>query len=269
VKIQPPTRSREVDPHTLPPKHDHPATFSKALFPYLIEELVGCHHVLDPFAGVGTIHILADAAGVPRSTGIELEEEWANADLFASSERVQYIGDARHWVPLIQDFDCVVTSPAYANRMADHHDAKERCKACGGVAILVDGCVKCDGKGFRQYKRNTYKHRLGRDLTEGNSGGMQWTGSGGDEYRALHQEIWTLCIGGLTPGGKFVLNIKDHYRGDKQQYVTDWHHMILIESGLTPRRSYKIPTPGNRQGANREKRIDYESVLVYTKGEAE
>ena len=47
-------------------------------------------------------------------------------------------------------FDMVVTSPTYGNRMADHHNAK-------------------DGR-----RRITYTHNLGRTLTPGNSGAMQW-----------------------------------------------------------------------------------------------
>lgn len=274
-----PVKYRGVDPRTLPPKHDHPATYSKELFEPLVSEMVGARHVLDPFAGVGTIHALAEAAGVPYSTGIELEREWANEDLYSGPERIQFIGDSRLLISLMQPFDCVVTSPAYANRMADHHDAQENCKACGGkgyfgpypvkfgVGWEKDRCKKCDGVGRREYKRNTYKHRLGRDLTPGNSGAMQWTGKGGEEYRELHREVWALCVEHLEPGGKFVLNCKDHYRMNERQFVTDFHSEVLQQLGLWFQHYYHVTCMGNRHGANREKRAEYESVLVFTKGE--
>jgi hypothetical protein len=50
---------------------------------------------------------------------------------------------------------------------------------------------------------------LGRPLTPGNSGALQW----GEEYRALHVAVWTECRRVLKPGGIFVLNVKDHIRG--------------------------------------------------------
>ena len=69
----------------LPPGHDHPAMFSRELIEPLAATIRGRRRVLDPFAGTGRIHAIAEAAGVPRSTGVELEPEWANADLQAAS----------------------------------------------------------------------------------------------------------------------------------------------------------------------------------------
>lgn len=222
-----------------PPKNDHPATFSEELWPYFIQEMRGHNRVLDPFAGVGTIHELAYRAGVPMSVGYEIESEWANADLYPGMPRRQIVGDFmadRKWM----SFDLILTSPCYGNRMADHHEAKDKSK------------------------RNTYRHRLGRMPTEGSSAIMQW----GPEYRAFHKRVWAKCYKhqSLYPYGgqrKFVLNIKDHIRKGERMYVTDWHNETLESMGYEFLREHRVPCPGNRQGENHEARIEYESILVY------
>src|SRR5687768_3397456 len=145
-----------------PPKNDHPATFSEELWPYLIREMKGHNRVLDPFAGVGTIHELAYRAGVPMSIGYETAEEWANADLYPGMPRRQIVADFLNLAGLAPSVDLIVTSPCYGNRMADHHEAKDTSK------------------------RNTYRHRLGRMPTPGSSAVMQW----GDEYREFHTKVW-------------------------------------------------------------------------------
>ena len=78
-----------------------------------------------------------------------------------------------------------MTSPTYGDRLADHHDAR-------------DGSV-----------RHSYKHDLGRDLHPDNSGAMQW----GPAYRDFHTAAWVEVRRVLRPGGRFVLNVKDHVRG--------------------------------------------------------
>jgi hypothetical protein len=84
---------------------------------------------------------------------VELEPEWA------SQHPRTMVGDARALPLPDATFDMVVTSPTYGNRMTDHHNAK-------------------DGS-----RRITYTHNLGRTLTPGNSGAMQW----GEDYRQLHR----------------------------------------------------------------------------------
>lgn len=57
-------------------------------------------------------------------------------------------------------FDAICVSPVYGNRVSDSHNAK-------------------DGS-----KRVTYTHMLGRKLTDGNTGCLQW----GEKYKQAHQE---------------------------------------------------------------------------------
>ena len=255
---------------TPPPKNGHPATFSKQLWDVLIKRMDGAHVALDPFSGTGLIHRLAEAAGVSVSIGIELEPEWANVDEFDQVNRIQVVADAFEYLPLFRNqVDAVVTSPAYGNRMADHHDAKEKCKACIGSGLVANGlpsngpekCEKCGGVGRRTYKRNTYRHSLGRPLTDNNSGGLQW----GDGYREFHSEAWRLCAGALRRGGRFILNIKDHVRKHEFQDVPNWHADTIESLGFVLVEEDWVNVSGNRQGSNYDKRADHEVVYTFMK----
>jgi hypothetical protein len=208
---------------------EHPAVFGDAILATIAPHVAGLGVVVDPFAGVGKVHRLRDLAGVHRTIGVELEPEWACA------HPDTIVGDARD-ISLAMlgtdHVDGIVVSPTYGNRMADHHNAND------------------------PSHRNTYKHRLGRDLTPGNSGAMPW----GDEYRALHQLVWQRCVD-LSPT-VFVLNVKDHVRRGERQRVTAWHVDQLTALGLRVVAWERVPTRGNGFGANGATRVPYESVVV-------
>ena len=123
----------------------------------------------------------------------------------------------------------------YGNRMSDHHDAKDASK------------------------RRTYTHTLGRKLHQDNSGALDW----GPQYRAFHVAAWTEARRVLQAGGAFVLNIKDHIRGGQVQPVTQWHIDALTGLGFRLLRHEHVPTPSMRYGANADKRVEYESVILF------
>ncbi len=239
----------------------HPAKFSdkvlaeiKGVVTHYASEHPGWPlQLLDPFAGVGKIHQLADPEMI-HTVGVEIEPEWA------LNHPNTIVGDSRSLpIEWTDHFDLVVTSPSYANRMADHHEAREKCKICNGTGIygaLV--CEKCDGKGRRTYKRNTYRHVLGRPLTEGNSGMMQW----GDEYRALHEQVWQEVARVLKPGGLFILNVSDHIRKKRVVQVAQWHLDTCLALGFEHDHSIEVKTPRNRYGENRDLRVDHEMIFV-------
>lgn len=222
-------------PERRPQSNSHPATFSEVILAKIRTLLdgEGVRCILDPFAGVGTIHQLA--SDERRTIGIELEREWA--DTHADT----ICGDARNLLSLTEGVavDAVVTSPAYGNRMADKHNARD------------------------ESDRMTYKHRLGRDLTDGNAGGMQW----GEDYRALHADVWTAAASKLIPGGVFVLNVKDHIRNNRRQYVSAWHVSFLErECGLRLDATEEVVDAGLRHaGENVDKRIGVEMVYRFRK----
>jgi SAM-dependent methyltransferase len=208
----------------------HPAPYSDALL-LLFCDLLAEHAeagdvILDPFAGTGRIHELRPTF---ETVGVELEPEWA-----ALSPHT-FVGDATDLTFADDEFDAIVTSPTYGNRLADAHDATD------------------------PERRRSYTHDLGRQLTGGNSGAMQW----GEEYRVLHDAAWCEARRVLRPGGLFLLNIKDHIRNGQRQRVSGWHVTKLVgELGFEYVEQHEVTTSGLMAGANHDRRAGGEMVYV-------
>lgn len=206
----------------------HPAKFSPSILKVLAEELEGITgELIDVFAGTGKIHELAR----PDLTtwGVELEEEWARYH-----ERT-IIGNSLHLPFEDKTFDAAATSPCYANRMADHHIARENSK------------------------RNTYTHTLGRQLSPENAGAMQW----GHEYRHLHLGVWIEQFRVLKPKAKVLMNISNHIRKGEEIDVTGWHKRAMEAIGYEYMYVRTVETQRFREGENADLRCAHESVLVF------
>ncbi|RPI07877.1 MAG: hypothetical protein EHM63_07090 [Actinobacteria bacterium] len=213
---------------------EHPAAFSRPIIAAVVELLEDDPpaRILDPFAGVGLVHEIADKLGAD-SIGFEIEPEWASMH-----ERTVCADSRKLTRSMTGSFDGVVVSPTYGNRMADHHDAQD------------------------ESDRATYRHRLGRPLTEGNTGGLAW----GDEYRALHLAVWRRVVNLLAPGGRFVLNVKDHFRDGRRIPVSGWHVRTLLELGLTYMDDNATATRGlGGAGDNADAREGVEHVYLLMK----
>ena len=211
----------------------HPARFSTPILAE-INRLLGARlapeaSVLDPFAGVGGIHNL------PYTTvGVEIEPEWA------ATHPQTVCGDSTQLSSLFPgyEFDAIVTSPAYGNRMADNYAG--------------------DAKGTRRF---TYRVSLGRALSEGNGAGMQW----GASYRELHAAVWAECWSVLRPGGWMVVNVSNHIRAGVEQPVVEWHLSTLLALGFRVDEVVAVGTARVGFGANRDLRVSAERVLVMSK----
>lgn len=235
----------------------HPARFSSPVFDVMAQHVWKGAHVLDPYAGTGGVHQLQDLGCT--TIGIEIEQEWA------AMNPLTFLGDATKMVFPDEEFDIVFTSPTFGNRMADHHEAKDPCKKCRGEGATqqkqgwLDTCTACSGTGYS--KRHTYRHMLGRPLTTGNTGGMQW----GDEYRRYHKAAWKECFRVLGHNGLLILHIGDHIRNGERIKVSKWHYKTLRKIGFEPVSIEKVYVKKMKHGANRKKRIPFEYVIVMSK----
>jgi hypothetical protein len=215
----------------------HPARYNKKFLPIFAKMLDGSKRVFDPCAGDGVRFKELHDTYLPDSFffGTEIEPEWAYTipNLLLCRDAFEYMKD------VVDSFwDAILVSPVYGNRMSDSFIAKDASK------------------------RNTYTHRLGRQLSENNSGKLQW----GDEYRDFHSRLWKECIRILKPEGKFILNVKDHIRKGEQQFVTDWHIKTIEDLGMNVIEHIKVNVPSLKNGENSNLRIPYESVLLFIKG---
>lgn len=222
-----------------PPKRDHPAPFSDPILDQAaahLKETGQTGVVLDPFAGTGRVHELRDRVDDIETVGVELEQEWADKH----PDTMQ--GNALELTDTIdaESIDAIVTSPTYGNRMADHHNATD------------------------DSSRFTYKHTLGRDLSDDNSGAMQW----GDDYRAFHEKAWAEAVAVLKPGGTLTLNIKNHIRDGEIQRVVEWHLDCLYRLGLHLIALDIVMTKGLPSGSNADVRTLAEYVMTFRKDAA-
>lgn len=213
----------------------HPAKYSDAFIPIFAEMLSGTDNVLDPMAGTGKLVNIANHGYTGKIYLNELEPEWAFMPEGAAGIT---IADAENLPYKNSFFDAITVSPCYGNRCSDHHKAKDKSK------------------------RNTYTHTLGRELTDGNTGIMQW----GYLYREKHQKIWTECTRVLKPHGIFILNVSDHIRKGEVVKVTDWHIDYLTDLGYIIKDDIRVETPRMRFGANYRARVGYESIIVFERG---
>ena len=187
--------------------------------------------ILDPFAGIGTTaEMLPDYDVV----GVEIEAEWAEQNTST------ICGDALTVVPTLKEFDAVLTSPTYGNRMADDFNSKD------------------------SSKRITYRHYLDRPLTKGTTSNLHFGRKAG-KYEDLHKKIWKVSIDVLKPQGLFILNIKDFIAKGKVMPVSDWHIETLKGLGMCLLSHKKVNSPGMRFGSNNTLRVEHENVLVFKK----
>jgi len=219
-----------IDPAARPTVR-HPAKYTDALLPTMARMLSGSCRILDPFGGTGKVFLLKKWLHLAQIEAIEIEPEWA------AMHPKTMLGNALALPWHNNYFDAIVTSPTYANRMADSHVARDASR------------------------RNTYTHAIGHKLHPENSGHMQW----GTEYKEFHIAAWKEARRVLCDNGVFILNIKDHIRDSQRIEVTDFHINTLLNLGFRFVVEVKIDCPGNGYGQNGNVRIPYESVIKFEK----
>lgn len=223
----------------------HPAKFSDKIIDEIaryLDSIAFAGTILDPFAGVGRVHVLAEGRDDRLTFGVELEPEWAGQHPRTITGSVM---DLRALGFGSGEVDAIVTSPVYGNRMSDNHTPSPEDTS----------------------RRNTYKHTLGRDLSDGSSAVLQWGPSevAKERYKQFHRDAWGVVVDVLKVDGLFVLNISDHVRAGKRMRVTAWHKATLKGLGIEWVDELRIQTPRQRMGANGDARVGYESVLIGVK----
>lgn len=250
---------------------DHPAKWSTPVLDALVDiagaesdRIVAPITVLDPFAGIGRSRLsLALAGNALIVDGVELQPEWCSLGTMQ--------GDALNlpddWTG---HYHAVITSPVYGNRASDHHDAKDPCKACAGTGRAVGttsrcdplgtvSCSKCKGSGLSW--RITYAHALrrhGGEVQPGSSAVLAW----GREYRAFHRRALAEMIRVVTEGGLLAVNMSNHVREGTEQLVAEWWVNEIIVAGCQLHEVRRVSTRRQRNGANRDARVDGEVIIV-------
>lgn len=242
---------------------DHPAKWSQPVLDQIAEYVQAEAalqerrlRVLDPFAGVGRQR-LEDAIGLASAievVGVELQPEWGDDKTVqgdATSLPAEWSGQ----------FGVVATSPTFGNRMADHHQAADTCKTCGGNGRVVDDrqCPTC--KGTCVSWRNTYAHSLrrqGGDLVRGSAAGMAW----GYEYRQLHELAVMEMLRVTVEGGLLLVNMSNHLVTGYEQQVVEWWVNQFLHRYCTIVEVRRVQTRRQRNGANGEQRVDGEVVIA-------
>jgi SAM-dependent methyltransferase len=206
----------------------HPAKFSDNILRAIQPLIPARGVVLDIFGGTGRLGEICS----PIIN--ELEFDWCRV---AAQNAPTVCGNALYLPFANNSVDAIITSPAYGNRMADHHEAK-------------------DGS-----KRNTYRHALGKPLQTDNSGAMQW----GSQYRQFHYEAWVEAYRVLRENGVLILNISNHIRKGVEIHVSEFHTSILKEIGFDASQFKTITTRRNGFGQNGKSRVDCEMIIVFAK----
>lgn len=188
--------------------------------------------VHDPFAGTGErLGALCDTYGLPFS-GTEIEPEFIVDDRVVAADAA----DPAHY----PESCIVVTSPVYPNGMADHF-----------AASVPEG-------------RHTYRqalHRItgaDRELAERNMGrfsarrGLRAVSS----YMDLAREV-VAC----WPPRPVLVNVSDFVIRDETFPLVAYWHVLLMSLGYETR-IVNVPTRRQRYGANGERRVEHEALII-------
>ena len=215
----------------------HPAKFTDSFIPIFAKLLTGYDNVIDPMGGTGKLSLIKDFGWNGSITINEIEPEWI--DTSPHKDKIDSISyfDASNTNYKNEQFDAICTSPTYGNRMADHHIAKDNSK------------------------RNTYTRTLGRQLSDGNTGKLQW----GEEYRNKHIDIYKECYRILKTSGIFIINISNHIRKGEEIDVCGWTKQQINDIGFVLVDEIKINTPRLKFGANSNIRCKNEYIYIFKK----
>jgi hypothetical protein len=96
---------------------------------------------------------------------------------------------------------------------------------------------------------------------------MQFTGKRKSSlaYATKHKRCYVEMRRVLAPGRIVILNVSDHIRKGRVVRTTLWHVLAMKSLGFEVVEWHRVETPRNRYGANGDKRVKYENVVVFRK----
>lgn len=220
-------------------KLKHPAQYTPAIVDAALTRLEGVTGtLLDPFAGPGQSLPRLVAPG-RKVVGLEIEKPWADF----GAPLVRH-ADSTCMVLRTHSVSAIFTSPAYGNRFADHHRAKDAST------------------------RRSYTHDL-RTMLDDPDYSLHKSNAGlwlfGPEYQALHALVWSECTRVAKSGCIFLLNASDFIRSGERVRVTAWHLQMLRKLGWVKRWQKRIITPRMRHGQNSAARVEGEMLYELVK----
>lgn len=216
----------------------HPARFSPAIVDALDVLLPAYAHVHDPFAGTG--ERLGELCDRTRRTfsGTEIEE------CFIVDPRVKPGNSADPRTYPIPYYS-IATSPVYPNGVADGFKPadlsrrftyrKAKMEATGDP----DACLDPANMGRHSY-------RSGRAA----------------KYR--YWEIATACAAQWRFADCVVLNVSDFIMAGRVVPLVESWRLMLMSLGWCWDEAIQVPTPRIGYGANRDVRVDTESIIRFT-----
>jgi len=212
----------------------HNAKFSAPILSAIITKLPARGLILDPMGGVGTLaHTTPETPGI--ITG-ELEWEWVKQALRPCVQQ-----DVHALPYRTGSVRCVVTSPTYGNRMADHHNAKDESKRNGYAFWLRE---------------------VGAEPHPNNSGVLGFNRA----YKMFHLYAYREIRRVLEPDGLFLLNVSNFIKRKREVEAVKWHAMACHALGFKELDRRYIETPRLRFGENHDARVEHEVLLVMSRG---
>ena len=88
----------------------------------------------------------------------------------------------------------------------------------------------------------------------------------GKEYQHKHEQIYANICKMVKNNGLFILNVSNFIKNGAEVDVVNFHRTNIEANNFLLVEDIKMSTHRNRYGRNGNNRVDYEHIMVFTKG---